>query len=186
MIQKYPPANPVPGLCPCCLNPQNSTFLQSIHNHELFEMVQKLANLLGNGPVARKNIFCYNCIAWAKAERSKLQLQLKPTVASEAPAPSQQHVALQSVVHSRPHYSPVSDPEASHSVPESFSAQLYQSQECRIGARLANPHDSPIHSGTGKHILSSFDFVFFIRCVFRLCSYSYYTIFSIDRILASH
>lgn len=67
------------------------------------------------------------------------------------PGPSQQpDIVQQSSVPqylnlTQPHYSPISDPEGSVSTPEPFNMPLIR-QEDIIGARLANPNDSPIHS----------------------------------------
>lgn len=152
-------SNPVPGLCPCCKNPQFSDFLQSIHAEILFTKVQELATHFGHGKLGRKYLFCVQCIGWAKGEVTKRYEQLQTAGPSQQPDQSQQLGALQpsgqlqpEVAFCQPHYSPVSDPE--HSTPEPFNMQLY-SQESRIGARLANTNDSPIHLGADEHMLFS-------------------------------
>ncbi|XP_055305324.1 uncharacterized protein LOC129570005 [Sitodiplosis mosellana] len=57
--------NPVFGLCPCCENPNNSVFMQSIHSDSLFKM------LLKRGQFKRNYLFCNKCIDWAKDEVRK-------------------------------------------------------------------------------------------------------------------
>lgn len=152
-------SNPVPGLCPCCKDPQSSDFLQSIHSDGLFNMVQKLANHFGHSKLGRKYLFCDKCIGWGKIEVIRLRELTQPAGPSQQPGQLQQQqqqqqpvVIFQPADHSQPHYSPVSDPEGSHSTPEPFNVQLY-SQQSRIGARLANPNDSPIHLGADRNIV---------------------------------
>lgn len=177
-------SNPVPGLCPCCKNPKNSDFLQSIHSEELFKMVQKLAIYFRHGKLGRKYLFCDQCIGWAKGEVKKIHEQ------------SQQHGALQPSDHSQPHYSPVSDPEGSHSTPDPFNMQQYQTQESRIGARLANPNDSPIHLGTGIHTcylharvtkrLTNFHLTLFVCSSFPFVQQFYHTFYRPDHVLLNY
>lgn len=161
-------SNPVPGLCPCCKNPKNSDFLQSIHSEGLFKMVEKLAiGRYGRTKLGRRYLFCNQCINWGKSEVLRLREEerlhqagpshqsgpLHQAVSFQHGGIIQHHGALQqSVVHAQPHYSPVSDPEGSHSTPEPFNMNQMYTQENLIGARLANPNDSPIHLGTGKCI----------------------------------
>lgn len=124
-------------------------------------MVQKLAIHLGQGKLGRKYLFCDQCIAWGKEQVMRLREQSQPAGLSQQPVQQlqQQHVVLQPLLadHSQPHYSPVSDPEGSHSTPEPFNMQLY-SQQSRIGARLANPNDSPLHSGADKNPFFQYNF----------------------------
>lgn len=122
-------------------------------------MVQKLANHFGHGKLGRKYLFCDKCIGWGKIEVIRLRELTQPAGPSQQPGQLQQQqqqqqpvVVFQSADHSQPHYSPVSDPEGSHSTPEPFNVQLY-SQQSRIGARLANPNDSPIHLGADRNIV---------------------------------
>lgn len=127
-------------------------------------MVEKLAiGRFGRVKVGRRYLFCNQCIGWAKAEVMRLREQSQQAGPSQQPAVAfqqagivQQHGVMQQSFHAQPHYSPVSDPEGSHSTPEPFNMQMF-SQENIIGARLANPNDSPIHLGASQlHICMMF------------------------------
>lgn len=124
-------------------------------------MVEKLAiGRYGRTKLGRRYLFCNQCINWGKAEVLRLREQERlhqagpshQAVSFQHGGIIQHHGALQQSVHAQPHYSPVSDPEGSRSTPEPFNMNQMYTQENLIGARLANPNDSPIHLGTGKCI----------------------------------
>lgn len=49
-------------MCPCCDDPTNSTFLQTIYSQGLFTIISE------RGDFHRKALFCSTCIAWTKSE----------------------------------------------------------------------------------------------------------------------
>lgn len=151
----------MPGLCPCCKVPERSTFLQSIHSNELFQILRP------HGDFGRSYLFCNVCIGWAKEERKKrkqaIMSQQSGTVQSSGLVQPEigfcsslvqptDHVQPTGLAQPPPQplpviqqqYSPISEP--SPDTPEPFNMPLLTAADV-IGARLANPNDSPIHGG---------------------------------------
>lgn len=107
-----------------------------------------------HGEFGRKYLFCEKCIGWAKMELMKLREQSQPTGTLEQPISSQQPGAAQQPSPQQ-QYSPISETGGNRNTPVPFNMPHITTHDL-IGARLANPHDSPIHLNGNFIRLESF------------------------------